>query len=115
MTTLASANRATPYIFALPAIVVLAVGLVYPIGYMLYASFLDWSPSQRIGQADWVGWRNYLGLLTDPNFHESFWVTITFASVVVSVEMVLGVARLAEARVVMTALSLASSKPVPLP
>ena len=92
MTTLASANRATPYIFALPAIVVLAVGLVYPIGYMLYASFLDWSPSQRIGQADWVGWRNYLGLLADPNFHESFWVTITFASVVVSVEMVLGVA-----------------------
>ena len=92
MTTLATANRATPYIFALPAIIILAVGLVYPIGYMLYASFLDWSPSQRIGEADWVGWRNYLGLLTDPNFHESFWVTITFASVVVSVEMFLGVA-----------------------
>lgn len=92
MTTLATANRATPYIFAAPAIVVLAIGLVYPIGYMLYASFLDWSPSQRIGEADWVGWRNYLNLLTDPNFHESFWVTITFASIVVTVEMTLGVA-----------------------
>ena len=92
MSTLATANRATPYLFALPAILVLLIGLVYPIGYMLYASFLDWSPSQRIEQADWVGWRNYLGLLRDPNFHESFWVTITFASVVVTVEMVLGVA-----------------------
>ena len=92
MSVLASANRTTPYLFALPAILVLLVGLIYPIGYMIYASFLDWSPSQRIEQADWVGWRNYLGLLSDPNFHESFWVTITFASVVVSVEMVLGVA-----------------------
>ena len=92
MTTLAAANRTTPYVFALPAILVLLIGLVYPIGYMLYASFLDWSPSQRISEADWVGWRNYLGLLRDPNFHESFWVTITFASVVVTVEMFLGVA-----------------------
>ena len=91
MSTLATANRATPYVFLLPALVIMAVGLIYPIGYMLYASFLDWVPSQRIEQADWVGWRNYLGLLNDPNFHESFTVTITFAFVVVVLEMALGV------------------------
>ena len=91
MSTIATANRTTPYVFVLPALAVLAFGLLYPIGYMVYASFLDWSPSQRIGEADWVGWRNYARLLADPNFRESFTVTLTFAGAVVAIEMVLGV------------------------
>ena len=91
MSTIANINRSTPYFFALPAIAVMAFGLVYPIGYMLYASFLDWDPSQRIGEAEWVGIRNYVTLWGDPSFQESFGVTLTFAAVVVSVEMVLGV------------------------
>ncbi|WP_420346327.1 carbohydrate ABC transporter permease [Pelagibius sp.] len=84
-------NRLTPYVFLAPAVIVLAVALLYPIGYMIYASFLNWNPSQRIGEADWVGLQNYLGLLGDENFHESFWVTLKFAAVVVSAEMVIGV------------------------
>lgn len=83
--------RLTPYIFLAPAVVILVVALVYPIGYMIYASFLDWNPSQRIEEASWVGLRNYIRLLEDPNFLESFSVTLTFASVVVTAEMVLGV------------------------
>ena len=85
------ANRATPYLFLAPALVVLAFGLLYPIAYMAYASFLDWSPSQRIGEAEFVGLRNYAGLLDDPNFRESLRVTLVFAAAVVSIEMVLGV------------------------
>ncbi|WP_371155313.1 carbohydrate ABC transporter permease [Jannaschia sp. 2305UL9-9] len=88
---LANANRLTPYLFLAPAALVMAVALLYPIGYMIYASFLDWNPSQRIGEADWVGLRNYAGLLSDAAFIESFWVTLKFATVVVSIEMVLGV------------------------
>ena len=84
-------NRLTPYVFLAPAVIVLAVALLYPIGYMIYASFLNWNPSQRIGEADWVGLQNYLSLLGDENFHESFWVTLKFAAVVVSAEMVIGV------------------------
>ena len=84
-------NRLTPYAFLAPAAAVLGVALLYPIGYMIYASFLDWNPSQRIGEADWVGLRNYTNLLADPNFRESFGVTLVFASVVVGLEMVLGV------------------------
>ena len=56
---LANANRLTPYLFLAPAVAVMAVALLYPIGYMIYASFLDWNPSQRIGEADVVGLRNY--------------------------------------------------------
>ena len=58
---------------------------------MLYASFLRWAPNQRIGQAEWVGLRNYLNLIDDPNFRESFAVTLKFASAVVSLEMIVGV------------------------
>ncbi|MEL6996745.1 MAG: sugar ABC transporter permease [Pseudomonadota bacterium] len=84
-------NRLTPYMFLAPALVVLAIGLLYPICYMIYASLLDWNPSQRIGEADWKGLGNYINLLSDEAFHESFWVTIKFAAVVVIIEMVLGV------------------------
>jgi multiple sugar transport system permease protein len=87
----ANINRLTPYMFMAPAVIVMAVALLYPIGYMIYASFLDWNPSQRIGEAEFVGLRNYINLLSDASFLESFWVTIKFAAIVVSVEMFLGV------------------------
>jgi multiple sugar transport system permease protein len=87
----ANSSRWTPYLFLAPALAVLAVGLLYPIGYMFYASFLNWNPSQRIGEADWVGLRNYVSLISDPAFHESIGVTLIFATSVVTLEMALGV------------------------
>ncbi|CTQ51199.1 carbohydrate ABC transporter permease [Jannaschia donghaensis] len=88
---LANANRLTPYLFLAPAILILAVALMYPVGYMIWASFLDWNPSQRIAEADFVGLRNYTNLFSDAAFLESLGVTLRFAAVVVTVEMVLGV------------------------
>ena len=85
------ANKLTPYAFMAPAVAVLAIALLYPIFYMIYASFLDWNPSQRISQAEWIGFRNYVNLLMDESFHESFWVTLKFAFWVVTLEMVVGV------------------------
>lgn len=84
-------NRTIPYLFLAPAAVVLAVALIYPVGYMIWASFLNWNPSQRIGEAEFVRLANYAKLLSDAQFRESFGVTLSFAAVVVSVEMVLGV------------------------
>jgi len=89
--SIARTNRLTPYLFLAPAGIVLLVALLYPIGYMIYASFLDWNPSQRIGEADWIGLRNYTNLVGDEAFRESFLVTLKFAAVVVGLEMVLGV------------------------
>ncbi|WP_300034700.1 carbohydrate ABC transporter permease [uncultured Roseobacter sp.] len=87
----ANVNRLTPYLFLAPAAIIMGIALLYPIGYMVYASFLDWNPSQRIGEAEFVGLRNYINLLGDAAFLESFWVTIKFAAVVVTLEMFLGV------------------------
>jgi len=84
-------NKFTPYMFMAPAGLVLAIGLLYPIGYMVYASFLDWNPSQLIGEADWVGFKNYTNLMQDDAFKESLWVTLKFAFIVVFLEMLIGV------------------------
>ncbi len=87
----AMANRLTPYMFMAPAVVIMAIALLYPLGYMVWGSFRDWNPSQSIGEAEFVGLKNYITLWGDPNFHESLGVTLRFAFFVVSIEMVLGV------------------------
>ncbi|WP_428545810.1 carbohydrate ABC transporter permease [Profundibacter sp.] len=85
------ANRLTPYMFLAPAAAILLVALLYPLGYVFYASFLNWNPSQRIGQAEFVGLRNYINLFHDDSFRESFFVTLRFSAIVVSLEMLIGV------------------------
>ena len=85
------ANRLTPYMFMAPAVIIMAIALIYPLGYMVWGSFRDWDPSQTIGEAEFVGLKNYITLLNDPNFLESMGVTLRFAFIVVTVEMVLGV------------------------
>lgn len=91
MNTASRLNRLTPYLFLAPAVIVLAIALLYPIGYMIYASFLDWVPSQRIEEAEFIGLRNYWNLLGDEAFLESFFVTLKFAAVALALEMVIGV------------------------
>jgi len=86
-----SANRLTPYIFLAPAAIIMAIALLYPLGYMVYGSFRDWNPSQTIGESEFVGLRNYIFLFNDPAFRESLSVTLIFASAVVIAELVIGV------------------------
>ncbi|MEL6564371.1 MAG: sugar ABC transporter permease [Pseudomonadota bacterium] len=89
--SIARVNRLSPYMFMAPAVIIMAVALLYPLGYMIWGSFRDWNPSQSIGEAEFVGLKNYITLWGDPNFHESIGVTLRFAFFVVSIEMVLGV------------------------
>jgi len=84
-------NRATPYLFLAPAGIVLVFALLYPIGYLTVASFFDWRMGSPFADAVFAGFGNYAWILKDPNFQESFMVTITFAFAVVILEMVLGV------------------------
>ena len=85
------ANRSTPYLFLLPAALVMALGLLYPVLRSAWLSFHDWKLGTPPDAAVFTGWENYIFLLEDPNFAESFTVTLTFASIVVSAEMVIGV------------------------
>ncbi len=85
------ANRMTPYLFMAPAAFIMAIALIYPLGYMMYGSLLDWNPSQSISEAEYVGLKNYVTLFYDPFFRKSFSVTLTFAFFVVVFEMAIGV------------------------
>ena len=87
----ARANRLTPYLFMAPAAVIMAIALLYPLGYMIYGSFRDWDPSQSIGESEFVGLKNYITLWFDPAFRESLSVTLIFAFSVVTAEMIIGV------------------------
>ncbi len=84
-------NRLTPYMFMAPAFVIMAIALIYPLGYMIWGSFRAWDPTQTIGEAEFVGLKNYITLWGDPNFRESLSVTLRFAFFVVTSEMVIGV------------------------
>jgi len=84
-------NRSTPYLFLAPAGIVLIFALLYPLGYLTVASFFDWRMGTPFSRAEFAGLGNYIWILNDPHFRESFMVTITFAFVVVVVEMFTGV------------------------
>ncbi len=84
-------NRLSPYIFLAPAVVIMALALLYPLGYMVYGSFRDWNPSQALGESTFIGLKNYTVLWSDANFRESVAVTLKFAFSVVTVEMLIGV------------------------
>ncbi|MEO9515643.1 MAG: sugar ABC transporter permease [Paracoccaceae bacterium] len=87
----AMANRLTPYMFMVPAAIIMAIALLYPLAYMVWGSFRAWDPSQTIGEAEFVGLKNYVTLWNDPNFLESLSVTLKFAFFVVTFEMLIGV------------------------
>ena len=89
--SIARVNRLTPYMFMAPAAVIMAIALLYPLGYMIWGSFRAWDPSQTIGEAEFVGLKNYITLWNDPNFRESLSVTLRFAFFVVTFEMIIGV------------------------
>ena len=74
-----------------PAVIIMGIALLYPLGYMVYGSFRDWNPSQTIGESEFVGLKNYITLFFDPAFRESLSVTLTFAFSVVFAELILGV------------------------
>ena len=86
-----TANRLTPYMFMAPAVIIMVIALMYPLGYMIYGSFRDWDPSQSLSETEFVGFKNYVTLFYDPSFRESLAVTLKFAFSVVTIEMLLGV------------------------
>jgi putative chitobiose transport system permease protein len=55
----------TPYLFLTPALIVIAVFVLYPIFAVVYYSFTDYD---IVTPPDWIGLKNYQQLLQDPVF-----------------------------------------------
>lgn len=58
-------RRPRDLIFVAPAVVLEAAILFLPLVYVLWRSFYNWQPG---GDSPFIGFGNYLGLLTDPGF-----------------------------------------------
>lgn len=77
-------------LFTLPAMVPLALFWFYPLGYIIYLSFMEWdfmSPDKLF-----VGLQNYRDLFADPAFYQSLRVTVLFCAGSVLPVVVLGLA-----------------------
>ena len=84
-------NRAVPYLFLLPAVAILALGLMVPLYNSLVLSFYDWNFGEAWAAKDYLGFQNFRRLLTDPVVWSSVRTTFVFGFWVVLLEMIIGV------------------------
>ncbi len=80
------------WIFLAPALILLGVFLLWPIAYLFYLSFT--TGSFTLAGIQWVGLRNYLRLVLDPDFWQVLGNTLyfTIATVIPSLLIPLGLA-----------------------
>jgi multiple sugar transport system permease protein len=81
--------RLRPYLIALPALIIL-VGILYPFFTAIYYSFTSVRLTNLVTGFNFVGLRNYSRMINDADFVHSTVVTLQYALITTSVELVLG-------------------------
>lgn len=80
--------KITPYFYIIPSLLIFSVFLFYPLFKTIYLSLYK---TDKYGEAKlFVGLGNYTELLTSSSFYNSLKVTLIFATIVVSLSMLLG-------------------------
>ncbi len=74
------------YLMILPAVVMLGIFVIWPAIYAAFLSFQEWSFYK---DPEFVGWRNYVNVLTDPLFWASIGRGFAFVAMTVPVMLVL--------------------------
>ncbi|AXI10531.1 sugar ABC transporter permease [Oceanobacillus zhaokaii] len=83
-------DKHVKWIYPLPAVLFVALMMVFPIGYTFWLSFNEWSMS-NVAPPLWVAFENYKELFADELFRQSLWTTFYFTFIAVAVQTVLGV------------------------
>ena len=83
-------RRSTPYLLLLPALVIVLLVVLIPLIYSLYSSFTAYRITQPDSILNFIGFANYTRLFQDEDFWWAFVRTIVFLTVVLNVEMLLG-------------------------
>ena len=78
-------------LFPLPAIIFIALLMVFPIIYTLYLSFTNWNLTSGM-PATFSGFNSYVRVLTEPRFLHALGRTFSFTFFAVVIEVFLGVA-----------------------
>lgn len=81
-----------PAFYIAPSFAVMAVILVYPLGYSLWLSFHRWTLRTFKQGIPFVGLENYRQLFSNPEFWSSLRITFTFVLLAITLEFVLGMA-----------------------
>ena len=74
------ASRVTPYMFVLPATLMMLLLVVYPIAYGIYISFFN---TNLVNKWSFVGLDYYVKAFTNAAFQASLWKTVVFTFFVV--------------------------------
>ncbi|MCT8161710.1 carbohydrate ABC transporter permease [Pseudoruegeria sp. SHC-113] len=75
------------YLFAAPALALIGGFFVYPIVLSVQMSFTDFA---GVGQAEYVGWKNYERFISRDRYLNSVWVTLKFTFLVVLIQTLAG-------------------------
>ncbi|MDN4599362.1 carbohydrate ABC transporter permease [Leifsonia sp. NPDC014704] len=70
-----------------PNLVLMAIFLFLPILWALQLSFQE---TKGFGTPEWVGWDNYVRLISDPVFWQSMWNTLVFTVLTVPIDLAAG-------------------------
>ena len=78
------------WVLLAPALLFVAAMALFPLGYSLLLSFREWKLAQRSSPGNFVGFSNYINLLTDdPEFFEALRVTGIFITADVALTLVI--------------------------
>jgi multiple sugar transport system permease protein len=83
-------RRIEPAFYIAPAFIVLAIVLLYPLGYALWLSVHQWLLRTFRQGVPFVGLKNYIDLFSNPDFLNSIKTTFTFVIFAVGIEFILG-------------------------
>ncbi|SMX38219.1 carbohydrate ABC transporter permease [Octadecabacter ascidiaceicola] len=78
------------FVLLLPAIIVIAAVVLIPLIFSLYSSFTPYKLTRPSTLWTWVGTYNYEKILTDAKFWAAFGRTVLFLTIVLNLELVLG-------------------------
>lgn len=76
-------HKVLPYVLLAPQVAITLVFFFWPAGQAIWQSFF--LESAFGGDAEFVGFENYTRLFSDPNYYDSFWVTIIFSVLVAGI------------------------------
>ncbi len=77
-------------LFILPTMILLIVMNIFPLIYSLYLSFTNYSVISPTDPPEWVGFSNYVNILSDERFWHNFAVTGSYALASVLLQTVVG-------------------------
>ena len=74
-------------LFAAPAVAVITVFFLVPLGLTFYMSLNEWS---LLGAHSWIGFENYTQAVKDPAFREAFVFTLEYTAIITPILLALG-------------------------